>query len=151
MPLARGCGCVSGIVVGSLAALVLCLGLGLAWWWGAAAWAAAFVLGAVIGRSIKRDMVERIEFTRSQIHLTSSTSARTVEIGSVIEINVLHSGDAVADRRTTLQVRFASSNRLVKTVGVTNRRDATLASALARLLGPEIRIRETTTNPVRDT
>ncbi|MBF8190315.1 hypothetical protein ITP53_32300 [Nonomuraea sp. K274] len=151
MPLGRACGCMGGIAVGSAVAVVLCLGLGLSWWWGLAAWAAAFVLSAMIGRALKRQvLLERVEFTRSQVSLTGPSSCSVVDIDTVIEVNVMHTGETADSRSTTLQLRFGRSNRLIKTVSLTNRHDPALASRLAQLLGPGIRIQESTTNIVRE-
>ncbi|MEU6715115.1 hypothetical protein ABZ897_26930 [Nonomuraea sp. NPDC046802] len=146
--LARGCGCAGGIVVGSVTAVVLWLGLGLEWWWGVAAWVVAFALGRTAGRALQRQLqLTHMAFTPSQLRLTSMTSSAstTVDLAELIEINVRHWGETV----TTLEVRFAKSSHLVRTVSVTNRHDPTLAGRLAELLGPGISIQETTTNPVQ--
>jgi hypothetical protein len=137
----RGFGCITGTVFGGVAALVLCVGLGLSWWWAVFSWLAAFSLGSTIKRSLVRMVVYRMEFTRSSVRLVRPTSTRTVAIAAVEDINVQHSADG---EHTSVQLTYARSVA-VTTIAVTNRFDPTLAGRLTEVLGPGVRVRETNT------
>jgi hypothetical protein len=137
----RGCGVVTGTVLGGATALVLCVGLGLSWWWAVVSWLAAFSLGSTVARGMARMVVYRIELTRTEVRLVRARSTRTVPVAAVTDIDVVHSVD---DEHTTVQLTCARSVA-VTTVAVTNRFDPTVAGRLAEVLGPGVRIQETHT------
>ncbi|HEX2131336.1 MAG TPA: hypothetical protein VHH15_07225 [Actinophytocola sp.] len=135
----RGCGWGCGTVVGGLTAVVLCLVVGLAWWWGAVAWVAVIVLATAAGRGMGRMVPNSMEFTRSAVSLIRPNSTVVVDLAQVQRINVQHSGEK---SRTTVQVTYAAPVGEAS-VAVTNRYDPDLAEMLARVLGPEVTILET--------
>ncbi|RBQ17770.1 hypothetical protein DP939_23175 [Spongiactinospora rosea] len=137
------------MAVGILAAVIVWWGLGLEWWWAAAAWATCLVLGSMCGRAVSKLVIDRMEFTRTQVSLTSSTSSTTVDINTVIDIEISHWVETAEHGLTTLSMSYGHPG-VVKTVSVTNLHDPTLAGRLAQLLGPQVLIQETTTKQVKD-